>query len=99
MAISFHLKLIKFFVFVACQITGARVHLLKYYYKFQIEDNKIPCLCGSSNCRGTLNLFIKISLSTARGFKYFHCHIMRYMNSCLKTIKFHVWFVKLQGAL
>ncbi|KAL4223429.1 Histone-lysine N-methyltransferase setd1b [Mactra antiquata] len=26
-----------------------------YDYKFPIEDEKIPCLCGASNCRGTLN--------------------------------------------
>ena len=28
---------------------------LTYDYKFPIEDVKIPCLCGSENCRGTLN--------------------------------------------
>ncbi|KAL2917693.1 histone methyltransferase set1 [Polyrhizophydium stewartii] len=28
---------------------------LTYDYKFPIEDNKIPCLCGAKNCRGTLN--------------------------------------------
>ena len=28
---------------------------ITYDYKFPIEDDKIPCLCGSSNCRGTLN--------------------------------------------
>ncbi|TSO88076.1 Histone-lysine N-methyltransferase SETD1B-A [Bagarius yarrelli] len=26
-----------------------------YDYKFPIEDEKIPCLCGAENCRGTLN--------------------------------------------
>ncbi|KAG1701350.1 Histone-lysine N-methyltransferase SETD1 [Nymphon striatum] len=26
-----------------------------YDYKFPIEDVKIPCLCGASGCRGTLN--------------------------------------------
>ncbi|XP_043924546.1 histone-lysine N-methyltransferase SETD1B [Protopterus annectens] len=28
---------------------------ITYDYKFPIEDNKIPCLCGSESCRGTLN--------------------------------------------
>lgn len=29
---------------------------LTYDYKFPTEmDNKIPCLCGSSKCRGFLN--------------------------------------------
>ncbi|XP_075753961.1 histone-lysine N-methyltransferase SETD1B-like isoform X2 [Pelodiscus sinensis] len=28
---------------------------ITYDYKFPIEDVKIPCLCGSENCRGTLN--------------------------------------------
>jgi histone-lysine N-methyltransferase SETD1 len=28
---------------------------LTYDYKFPIEDNKIPCLCGAKNCRKTLN--------------------------------------------
>ncbi|CAH1801412.1 unnamed protein product [Owenia fusiformis] len=26
-----------------------------YDYKFPLEDEKIPCLCGAPNCRGTLN--------------------------------------------
>ncbi|XP_052800564.1 histone-lysine N-methyltransferase SETD1A-like [Mya arenaria] len=28
---------------------------ITYDYKFPIEDEKIPCLCGASTCRGTLN--------------------------------------------
>ena len=28
---------------------------ITYDYKFPIEDEKIPCLCGAANCRGTLN--------------------------------------------
>ncbi|XP_077571938.1 histone-lysine N-methyltransferase SETD1B-A-like isoform X2 [Stigmatopora nigra] len=28
---------------------------ITYDYKFPIEDNKIPCLCGAENCRGSLN--------------------------------------------
>lgn len=28
---------------------------LTYDYKFPIEENKIPCHCGASNCRGTMN--------------------------------------------
>ncbi|KAI9012379.1 hypothetical protein DFJ74DRAFT_683574 [Hyaloraphidium curvatum] len=28
---------------------------ITYDYKFPIEPDKIPCLCGSANCRGTLN--------------------------------------------
>ncbi|KAJ8325323.1 histone methyltransferase set1, variant 2 [Batrachochytrium dendrobatidis] len=28
---------------------------LTYDYKFPIEEDKIPCLCGAVNCRGTLN--------------------------------------------
>ncbi|KAK9761425.1 histone methyltransferase set1 [Basidiobolus ranarum] len=28
---------------------------ITYDYKFPIEDDKIPCLCGSKHCRGTLN--------------------------------------------
>lgn len=28
---------------------------ITYDYKFPIEDEKIPCLCGASSCRGTLN--------------------------------------------
>jgi len=28
---------------------------ITYDYKFPIEEDKIPCLCGSSKCRGTLN--------------------------------------------
>ena len=28
---------------------------ITYDYKFPIEDDKIPCLCGAPNCRGTLN--------------------------------------------
>lgn len=28
---------------------------ITYDYKFPIEDEKIPCLCGSPQCRGTLN--------------------------------------------
>ena len=28
---------------------------LAYDYKFPIEPDKIPCFCGSINCRGTMN--------------------------------------------
>nr|XP_054749083.1 histone-lysine N-methyltransferase SETD1A-like isoform X2 [Lytechinus pictus] len=28
---------------------------ITYDYKFPIEDEKIPCLCGAAQCRGTLN--------------------------------------------
>lgn len=28
---------------------------ITYDYKFPIEDDKIDCLCGAPNCRGTLN--------------------------------------------
>lgn len=28
---------------------------ITYDYKFPLEDEKIPCLCGGENCRGTLN--------------------------------------------
>ena len=28
---------------------------ITYDYKFPIEEEKIPCLCGAPNCRGTLN--------------------------------------------
>ncbi|XP_045173499.2 histone-lysine N-methyltransferase SETD1B-like [Mercenaria mercenaria] len=28
---------------------------ITYDYKFPIEDEKIPCLCGAAGCRGTLN--------------------------------------------
>ena len=28
---------------------------ITYDYKFPIEEDKIVCLCGSSQCRGTLN--------------------------------------------
>uniref|UniRef100_A0A8C4R797 [histone H3]-lysine(4) N-trimethyltransferase n=1 Tax=Eptatretus burgeri TaxID=7764 RepID=A0A8C4R797_EPTBU len=28
---------------------------ITYDYKFPIEENKIPCLCGAEHCRGTLN--------------------------------------------
>lgn len=28
---------------------------ITYDYKFPIEENKIPCLCGAPTCRGTLN--------------------------------------------
>lgn len=28
---------------------------ITYDYKFPIEDEKIPCLCGAESCRGTLN--------------------------------------------
>ena len=28
---------------------------ITYDYKFPIEDEKIACLCGTAQCRGTLN--------------------------------------------
>lgn len=28
---------------------------ITYDYKFPIEDEKIQCLCGAPQCRGTLN--------------------------------------------
>lgn len=28
---------------------------ITYDYKFPLEDEKIPCLCGAATCRGTLN--------------------------------------------
>jgi [histone H3]-lysine4 N-trimethyltransferase SETD1 len=28
---------------------------ITYDYKFPLEDEKIPCLCGATACRGTLN--------------------------------------------
>lgn len=28
---------------------------ITYDYKFPLEDEKIPCLCGDAACRGTLN--------------------------------------------
>ncbi|KAG7187904.1 hypothetical protein KM043_013872 [Ampulex compressa] len=28
---------------------------ITYDYKFPLEDDKIPCLCGATQCRGTLN--------------------------------------------
>ncbi|KAJ3605083.1 hypothetical protein NHX12_027133, partial [Muraenolepis orangiensis] len=38
--------------------SGQRINVneeITYDYKFPIEDEKIPCLCGAENCRGTLN--------------------------------------------
>jgi len=28
---------------------------ITYDYKFPLEENKIPCFCGTANCKGTLN--------------------------------------------
>ncbi|RNA09702.1 histone-lysine N-methyltransferase SETD1A isoform X2 [Brachionus plicatilis] len=28
---------------------------ITYDYKFPLEDTKIPCRCGTANCKGTLN--------------------------------------------
>jgi histone-lysine N-methyltransferase SETD1 len=28
---------------------------LVYDYKFALEEDKIPCFCGSTNCRGSMN--------------------------------------------
>lgn len=28
---------------------------ITYDYKFPLEDEKIPCLCGAAKCRGFLN--------------------------------------------
>lgn len=28
---------------------------ITYDYKFPLEDEKIPCLCGAAQCRGFLN--------------------------------------------
>lgn len=28
---------------------------ITYDYKFPVEDQKIRCLCGATNCKGTLN--------------------------------------------
>jgi len=28
---------------------------ITYDYKFPLEDNKIPCHCGATGCRGSLN--------------------------------------------
>ena len=28
---------------------------LSYDYKFELEDEKIPCDCGAATCRGSLN--------------------------------------------
>lgn len=28
---------------------------ITYDYKFPIEDEKIPCSCGATKCRGSLN--------------------------------------------
>lgn len=28
---------------------------ITYDYKFPIEEDKIPCLCGATTCRGFLN--------------------------------------------
>lgn len=28
---------------------------ITYDYKFPLEDTKIPCLCGTDSCRGSLN--------------------------------------------
>jgi SET domain-containing protein len=28
---------------------------ITYDYKFEIEDEKIPCHCGAAGCRGFLN--------------------------------------------
>ncbi len=28
---------------------------ITYDYKFPIEEDKIPCMCGADECRGTLN--------------------------------------------
>ena len=28
---------------------------LSYDYKFELEDEKIPCHCGAATCRGSLN--------------------------------------------
>ena len=28
---------------------------MSYNYKLPYEDDKVPCLCGANNCRGTLN--------------------------------------------
>jgi len=33
---------------------------ITYDYKFPLEDNKIPCHCGATGCRGSLNWSVSI---------------------------------------
>ena len=28
---------------------------LTYDYRFEAEDDKVPCMCGAPNCRGSMN--------------------------------------------
>lgn len=58
---------------------------ITYDYKFPIEDVKIPCLCGSENCRGTLNW--------TRGFSS-HLHLWPCQN-CGNQVWLH--FAKKRG--
>lgn len=38
------------------QVDIAAGEEITYDYKFPIEEDKVPCHCGSANCRGTLNV-------------------------------------------
>lgn len=42
-------------IFIICK-RDIKIHEeITYDYQFEIEEVKIPCLCGAPNCRGTLN--------------------------------------------
>lgn len=43
----------KIMIFAKRRITAGEE--VTYDYKFPLEDDKIPCFCGSKRCRGTMN--------------------------------------------
>ena len=51
---------------------------ITYDYKFPIEEEKIPCLCGAPQCRGTLNWFSQhIRCEDSHTLSTMHSHIIQ----------------------
>jgi len=47
---------------------------ITYDYKFPLEDNKIPCHCGATSCRGSLNWVARIITPTLERFHIISQH-------------------------
>lgn len=71
---------------------------ITYDYKFPLEDEKIPCLCGAQQCRGTLNWTSLVCVKVSETFKtlsmcgQFNNYCIYRFNHCIYYILWMVFF-------
>lgn len=59
---------------------------ITYDYKFPLEDEKIPCLCGAAQCRGFLNWTLRTILVLMNYIYAYHKDIVTIENNISITL-------------